>query len=324
MGGTRIYAVPLGCYSEGFLYRRDAFQNAGLDPDSPPATLEDWWHACQRLTAAARDGAPARWALCAGDLGFQRFFLACGAEFVAVDWLDAAGTVVSTSRLEDDPAGPLARGLKPRYRAVFDSPQAAAGLAWIWKFRWQPWVRDSATGEPHDLTEEEAARTPGVMRGVLNAESGPNTADRKKLFDRGTIAMMAYTIAARAGEAPPENAGMLPFPALHAGDPSPSFQLPVCLGLNSALVDPRKREAAWRWISYRAGPEAPRIENDVYVQNGMLKAISTYELRRAGMLRELAELPRPWREAEERIFAPTACFRMLTAGWPSSRRSTPV
>ena len=77
--------------------------------------------------------APAHWALCAGDLAFQRFFLACGAEFVAVDWRGRDGAVVATDRLEDDPAPRLAQGLSPRYRAVFDSAGAEEALALIWR-----------------------------------------------------------------------------------------------------------------------------------------------------------------------------------------------
>jgi len=303
MIGTTIYAVPLNCYSGGYLFRRDLFQTAGLNPDQPPQTLEEWWRACQRLTIPARNGESGQWALSMGDLPFHGFFFACGANLVGVEWLDTGGAVMAHSRLEDDPAPYIRRSLKPRYRAVFDSPEAVQALEWMWKFRWQPWVRDPQTGEIRDLTEAEAAHTPGVIRGILHsAETSKVQGDPLSLFKRGVLAMANITIGPRAGENPPANAGLLAFPALRAGDPPPTFVLPMTLGINSAIRDAQKRQAAWRWVSYRAGGETARIENELYAQNGMLQAISTRELHRAGMMRELAELPQQWRTAQERIF----------------------
>ena len=313
MVGTRIYAVPQGCYGGGWMYRRDCFLKAGLDPDKPPATLDEFWRTAQCLTRPVEGEANGQWAFAAGDLTFHNLFLAYGVQMVRVDWCDEAGKVVGRSGLEDDWIPFQKRKLTPRWRASFDTPEAAEAVDWIRKFRWQPWVRDPKTGAIHDLTEAEAAVTPGVIRGVAYESESAQKESARDLFDRGVIVMLNRTISARSGE-PPSNAGIMPFPAKAAGDPSPTLLLPVTVGINSAIKDPAVRSAAWRWLAYQAGPESSRVANEVYARNGMLKAVSTYELHRSGMTNELAELPAAWRAGQERIFS-TPHVLPFVNGW---------
>ncbi len=47
--GTRL-GIPIGAHTRGLLYRRDYFRDAGLDPDNPPATLEELVDFAKKLT----------------------------------------------------------------------------------------------------------------------------------------------------------------------------------------------------------------------------------------------------------------------------------
>lgn len=55
MGGSQI-AVPTGVHTRAVAYRRDMFEEAGLDPDSPPQTWEETLEAAQATTTEEVSG----------------------------------------------------------------------------------------------------------------------------------------------------------------------------------------------------------------------------------------------------------------------------
>lgn len=57
-------ALPLGVHARAVIYRRDYFEQAGLDPDKPPADLDSLLAAAKKLTRDANgDGRPDVWGL---------------------------------------------------------------------------------------------------------------------------------------------------------------------------------------------------------------------------------------------------------------------
>ncbi|CAA9562901.1 MAG: hypothetical protein AVDCRST_MAG49-2657 [uncultured Thermomicrobiales bacterium] len=52
----RIYGIPIFGYALGLMYNRTFFEEAGLDPDSPPATWDDLRSAAKALTGDGRAG----------------------------------------------------------------------------------------------------------------------------------------------------------------------------------------------------------------------------------------------------------------------------
>jgi ABC-type sugar transport system permease subunit/ABC-type glycerol-3-phosphate transport system substrate-binding protein len=46
-----LYGLPISSSANGLLFRRDAFTSAGLDPDHPPATWDEFLDACLRISA---------------------------------------------------------------------------------------------------------------------------------------------------------------------------------------------------------------------------------------------------------------------------------
>jgi multiple sugar transport system substrate-binding protein len=62
------YMIPLDTHGFGMFYNKDIFREAGLDPDNPPATLEEFLDACDAIKATgyyawhpAEDGAPRKY-----------------------------------------------------------------------------------------------------------------------------------------------------------------------------------------------------------------------------------------------------------------------
>lgn len=303
-----IVAVPTGCFSGAMIFRRDLFEQAGLDPDRPPQTLEELWKVCQRLTDPAATGPDGqslpRYALGVEDMQdfLLGFFNALGTVAIETEWVNAEGSIQVVLPLGSEPSG--RHGLTPRYRAAFDSPAGREALAWMWKFRWAPWVRDAATGQIRDLSEDEALVTPGVIRGVLRPAVNQDDRDRLTQLRRGRVAMAGVTLGSQNPFLQQPGLGIAPFPPLRAGDPSPLPLLPMTLALNRGLLaDPGRFAAGWEWVKYRSGPDAARIANQVYIENGLARILSTWELRRSGLddLRSL--LPAQWREAQDYIFS---------------------
>ncbi len=55
-GAGRLYGIPLDAYSLGLCYSRTAFQQAGLDPNKPPTTWEQFRAYAKKLTTPTRKG----------------------------------------------------------------------------------------------------------------------------------------------------------------------------------------------------------------------------------------------------------------------------
>ena len=59
----RVFGVPFQNSTALLYYNADAFKEAGLDPDHPPETWQDWVDALRKLTRPAGGGKPQRWGL---------------------------------------------------------------------------------------------------------------------------------------------------------------------------------------------------------------------------------------------------------------------
>src|SRR5699024_8661353 len=46
----QLYGVPIASYTMGLLYNRGVFEEAGLDPDSPPTTWDEVADAAQAIS----------------------------------------------------------------------------------------------------------------------------------------------------------------------------------------------------------------------------------------------------------------------------------
>jgi len=57
------YVIPFNVSTPVMYYNRDAFRAAGLDPDAPPATWDDWLAAAQALTIRDDSGTVSQWGM---------------------------------------------------------------------------------------------------------------------------------------------------------------------------------------------------------------------------------------------------------------------
>jgi multiple sugar transport system permease protein len=116
------------------------------------------------------------------------------------------------------------------WRANFDSSEGLVAAEWFHRLRWAPWIIHPETGEPVNLTEEQAAagrvvvdgreiafEEEKLIRGVTRPMIGQDT-DVRAMFARGEVAIFQWDVSQLQGYGqqagvPPELIGMMPFPA---------------------------------------------------------------------------------------------------------------
>lgn len=292
--GGKVFGLPVGCYTSSFVFRRDVFEECGLDPDHPPATLDELWRTSQKLVRPAQGNISARFAFSIDELEktWLTFFYAYGVSPVEIEWKDASGQTLLKSRLGDTPPPQAATGAwKPTYKLTLDSPRAIEALSAIWKFRWSPWIRNPETGEIRDLSEEEAQTIPNIQRGVVYPAIRQDEKDGMHMLYSDRTGLLLQTLSTRNDLLGNSNIGLLPFPPLKADEASPAPLLPVMMGLNKQLTsNPRALRAGWEWISYCAGEDSSRLQNEIFAEAGRAKSISLWELRRTDMEALIAEI----------------------------------
>ncbi len=113
---THVWAVPYNPVIIAMLYRRDLFNQAGLNPDAPPETWEELLEAARKLTVPERN----QYGIAVSNLlsySTYGFLVSHGGRAVAQD---AEGN----------------------WRAAYDSEQAAEAYSYVWELLRGPFERD--------------------------------------------------------------------------------------------------------------------------------------------------------------------------------------
>ncbi|MCX7803833.1 MAG: extracellular solute-binding protein [Planctomycetota bacterium] len=99
----------------------------------------------------------------------------------------------------------------------------------------------------------------------------------------------------------PDQVGLAPLPLGPDGDFGAEFNSPM-YGINSQVRDPKRIDAAWRYISFLNSSEARRIKTRVMVEGGYARYVHPARLREFGYESHIDEIPRLWREAAVKAF----------------------
>jgi len=117
-----IYSIPFQEWVQGLYYRKDLFKDAGLDPNRPPRTWDEFYRCAQAMTNPAK-----------GQFGFAFDANPQGTSYHWINFLWQAGGEV----LKKDSSG--------KWRCAFDTPEAAKALEFYRKLRIGKWQRDGRT-----------------------------------------------------------------------------------------------------------------------------------------------------------------------------------
>ena len=254
-GATHVWAMPGGPpLGRVVLYRRDLFDAAHVPAPRPDWTWDDFYQACRQVADPA-NGIYA--------LGLSRgkqesylwmpFLWGAGGEALAFD------------------------GKENRWRAVFDSPAAAAALDFYIRLTTEPWI--DAGGKPR--------------RGYVIKD----TAESSLKWRRGQLAMMfAYIDEKLFANLNPDITGMAPMPVgpVTRGTEINSRMMGIFAGVTNPLV----RDAAWEYIRFQNSPEAAAIRVQNLVEGGFGRFLPPELLRAHGYESVAAAIPAEWRDCQ--------------------------
>jgi len=210
----KVYGIPQPQdYIVGSVYRTDLVKAAGLDPNNPPETWDEFYYWCQKLTdqgkiipgAFVNKGQRGVALSPAGWLWLPWAQSAGGRPIVQVRRSPLTGKDHSFRMAEVDfiaPDGEDLSDVESTWKANFASPECIAATAFYHKLRWNKWMVDQETGEPVDLSPENMAegrvtvngRTiefspEEVVTGVCRMVGDERGATKMDMLSRGEICM---------------------------------------------------------------------------------------------------------------------------------------
>ena len=258
----KIYAMPWYQVSKGLYYRKDHFLEAGLDPDRPPRTWEEFYEYGKKLVESKP-----------GRKGFVFYNFPGGKTHFWVNFVwQAGGQIVK----------PIGGQL---WTSALDTQEASRALDFYKKIIVGKWVSssDGKTYGPMAYVSGDAYRDisdgkvsmwfsycSDVVLGTLTADINP------------AYIGIAQMPAGPAGLANEVNAGMW--------------------AINSQVKDPGKIEACWKFIEFFMGDEAARINTEKFVGMGYSNLVNPVHLEKFGYEDLARRVDPDYVEANKQLF----------------------
>lgn len=323
--GKHVYALPAASVAYyGILYRKDLVREAGLDPEAPPETWEDFFAWCQALTN------PRQAVAGASVQRGRRAFGVCEAPWNWLPWMQSAGgspiVQYRMSKLQGipyafpmeatvcvTPEGEDLSDVEPTWQANFDSPEAIEAAEFLHRLMWAPWIRDPETGKAVNLTAEERAagrvrvgeleiafEPEDVIEGVVRKL--PLNNDPEAFLLGEVAAMFAGTEAIERitgeGGLAPELIGIMPFPARDTSLPRVFQAHRHYWGMSEGVArrPQAEQDLVFKCLEQLASPTL----NDAHIREQVLEGNARWchpaDLTRLGLEAYLDEIPATIRE----------------------------
>lgn len=262
-----VYAMPYQEYVQALYYRKDLFQQAGLDPNKPPATWDEFYNDCRRITNQPQGVWGFEWPTLPGDQAYwwENLLWQAGGE-VAVK----------------NPQG--------QWVAAFDSPAGAEALEF-----YKHLVADKYVSPIDGKTYVGVASqgTPGY-----SDDRGRNKVAMWFAYQSNVIANVADTTQIN-----PSVLGIAPMPRGPGKDGRVANEINAGMwALSSQIKSPRVREAAWQFIKFMASDQANRIRTQAYVEQGLGFLINPVTLQKYGYGDEAAAQSGDWQRTSRILF----------------------
>ena len=262
-GRGHIYSVPYLAVVQALYYRKDMFQAAGLDPDKPPATWDEFYADAQALTDQPK-----------GVWGFE----------FAEDFSDTAYYWINFLWQAGGEA--VRRNSQGKWVAAFNTPEGVTALEFYKKLMTAPWKgKDGKT-----------------YIGVAGHSStmGPDRAAGKVAM---WFQYQSTVIAnqADATQISPSVVGIAPMPKGPSGITANETNA-YMWGISSQIKDPRVRAAAWQFVKFMASDEADRIRTQSYVEAGLGNTVNPVALQKYGYEDYTSPQSKVWLKTNQTLF----------------------
>jgi multiple sugar transport system permease protein len=285
--GKHVYGVVYFYYTLQLMYRKDMFQEAGLDPEKPPKTWDELYDYAQKLTnqdkiikdMATNKKGQYGLQLNAGSWHFPMFVWQAGGEVVEPYLVDSKGDFK-----EEITADELYRrrdsidATSVKWKATYDEKPGVQALEFWKKLKWGKWSRDGKDYE-----------------GVCTVQGWDFDE-----FALGKVAMKIFvpdwngTFFTNYGLSPSQ-VGLAPLPAGPGG--SANYAAGDVYVINSSVKDPAVRDAAWKYIAFKISDDYRRIVVKHQIQSNNYITMRPDELERFGYGSYLDRIPQNWKDS---------------------------
>ena len=342
----KVYGIPLPTKSMvAILFRTDMVKAAGLTPNKPPRTWDEFYYWCRKLSDPDKNipGAiiqTGQKGICLPSNGY--LFLpwiqsAGGQPIIQIKTSPVNGkkyefavdaTEFKTSDGEDLSAQPS------EWRTNFADPKGLDALRFLYKLRWGKWFIDPTTNAPVSLTEKDIEngyvtvdgkriefKDDMIIKGVARSYSNQPGNSTMELLARGEVAMVVTMVddlkkVGANANIDPSLLSWFPFPAKSRTEGSQVVQIQNHYGIMYTGVGERSqvdRDAVWKALT--AACDKKIIDNQITsrVLEGLSRFVAPVELKRMGYEEYIRDIPldlrRNFREIE------TGMIKQYTEPW---------
>ena len=280
-----IYGLPAaGLSYYGIVYRKDLVRQAGLDPENPPKTWEEFYRWCQQLTIHKRTVTGAK-----SSKG-QMAFGITPSPWAWLPWMQSAG---GSPIVQVDAQGQAhsmeATGLGTvTWRAAFDSEPALAAARFMHRLLWAPW--QNADGD----------KVIGVARPLPVLDTEAFTLGEVVAFFAGVEQLELLT---RNVNIPPEEIGFMPVPSRDGAHPSVVQGHRHFFAMTSQVAKRPKAEQdlIFGALMAIAGNQVRDADIRRKAEEGLARWCNPADLRRLGLEEHIADIPPAIRAVYESI-----------------------
>ena len=264
VGHGHIYSVPYSQFVQALYYRKDMFQEAGLDPDKPPQTWDEFYYDAQKLTDQKK-----------GVWGFE---FGNGPGDTAYWWVNflwqAGGEVVT-------------RNASGQWVAAFNSPAGVSALNFyrkLMKGRWKGPDGEINVGVATHSSNMAQDRAAGKVGMWFQYQSNvlANTTDATVLN--------------------PSLIGIAPMPRGPTGITANEINAAMW-GISSQIKDTKTVLASWEFVKFMASDEADRIRTKAFVEAGLGSSVNPASLEKYGYADDVSAISKTWLAANKFLFA---------------------
>lgn len=262
-----IYAMPWYQCAQSLYYRKDHFIQAGLDPNKPPRTWDEFYEYGKKLV----ESAPGRRGFSFMKGAGQK---AIGMGLTAYHWSNfvwqAGGEIVE----------PAENG---RWRSKIDSPEGAKALDFFRKLTTVKWAHPKTGEQAGPVAYVSSTFAQDVSDGKVSMWFGYTNDIMLAAIDLNpSLLGVARMPKGPGGYANEINAGMW--------------------AINSSVKDQKKREACWKFLKFFNSDEAARIQTEKFVELGLGGLVNPHYLKKFGYSDLAAQVDPNYVKANEQLF----------------------
>ncbi len=257
------YCYPFQQAVQALYYRKDLFRQAGLDPNHPPQTWDEFYEYCQKLTKPE-----------IGQWGFGFDAAPQGTSYWWINFLWSAGGE-AVKQLPNN-----------KWVTAFNTPEGARALLFYKKLVADEWTLPNGKKQ-----RGVALRHTDIMR---------DFAKRGKMgmwFQYQTDVIANQSTA----DISPALIGIAPMPKGPTGLTGNEINA-YMYGVSGLQKNPAVRRAAWEFVKYMGSDEADVVRTKAYVEAGLGSSISPISLKKYGYDEFVTAQGEQWAAALQKLF----------------------